>query len=131
VDDASGHHTSGYYWGNNYWTGSMSLCRSIYKHDDDEYHIKRKQSAKLGLSFNENAANVQIDHENPPFVPRFGVLKIVFRESHTTPNVRHFNSHISHTLITHFVSLSLSLTHSFAASNTLHRRLFAKLVREK
>lgn len=116
VDDASGHYTSGYYWGNNYWTGSMSLCRRIYKHDEenDHLHMKRKQSANVGLSFNENAASLQIDHENPPFVPRFAVLKFIFKESHTTPIVR-FNLHFN----TSEKKSSFSLSHSFQP-RTLH-----------
>lgn len=35
VDDASGHYTTGYFWGNNYWTGSLQLCRSIYATNRD------------------------------------------------------------------------------------------------
>lgn len=31
VDDASGHYTTGLFYGNNYWIGSLSLCKSIYK----------------------------------------------------------------------------------------------------
>lgn len=119
MDDASGHYTSGYYWGNNYWTGSMSLCRRIFKHDEDDHYMKRKQTTNVGLSFNENTASVQIDHENPPFVPRFAVLKIVFKEAHTTPIVR-FNLHFAHILMIYITI--------FAASNTSYRCLFAILM---
>lgn len=31
VDDASGHYTAGLFYGNNYWIGSLSLCKSIYR----------------------------------------------------------------------------------------------------
>lgn len=31
VDDASGHYTPGLFYGNHFWMGSLSLCRSIYK----------------------------------------------------------------------------------------------------
>lgn len=89
MDDASGRYTSGFYWGNNYWTGSMALCRRIFIfEDDDHHHHHRKQTANVGLSFNDNTASAHLDHENPPFIPRFGILKIVFKESHTIPNVR-------------------------------------------
>ena len=35
VDDASGHYTTGFFWGNNYWTGSMPLCRHIIMNEED------------------------------------------------------------------------------------------------
>lgn len=89
VDDASGHYTTGFFWGNNYWTGSMMLCRSIYKTDEDEYFSK-KQGSNVGLPFSNgnSIATDQLRHTNPPFFPRFGVLKVVLNESHTTPTVR-------------------------------------------
>lgn len=31
VDDASGHYTSALFYGNSFWMGSLSLCKSIYK----------------------------------------------------------------------------------------------------
>lgn len=31
VDDASGHYTTGLFFGNNFWIGSLSSCRAIYK----------------------------------------------------------------------------------------------------
>lgn len=90
VDDASGHYTTGYFWGNNYWMGSMTLCRSIYKENDDDFH-ERTQSSNVGLTFtsdhNANANVHQLPHENPPFFPRFAVLKININETTTTPIV--------------------------------------------
>lgn len=91
MDDASGHYTTGYFWGNNYWTGSMSLCRNIYTTDQDEFFAK-KEVVNVGLTFiNGNAASVQQNHENPPFFPRFAVLKVVLNETTTTPTVRAFH----------------------------------------
>lgn len=88
VDDASGHYTTGFFWGNNYWTGSMTLCRSIYNTDSDDFFPK-KPSSNLGLTFIDGlGADSQLRHENPPFFPRFGVLKVVFNETHTTPVVK-------------------------------------------
>jgi hypothetical protein len=29
VDDASGRYSTGWFWGNHYWTGSQSLCENI------------------------------------------------------------------------------------------------------
>lgn len=89
VDDASGHYTTGFFWGNNYWTGSMTLCRSIFRTDSDDFFSK-KQKSNMGLPFASGhvATNDELQHENPPFFPRFGVLKVALNESHTTPTVR-------------------------------------------
>jgi hypothetical protein len=40
VDDASGHYTTGFFYGNNYWTGSMPLCRSVYQTDRESSYGK-------------------------------------------------------------------------------------------
>lgn len=87
MDDASGHYTTGYFWGNNYWTGSMHLCRSIYSNDDnaDDFYQKKKDSHDGLTNLNGNVASNQLKHENPPFIPRFGVIKVAFNESNTTP----------------------------------------------
>lgn len=42
VDDASGHYTTGFFYGNNYWTGSLALCRNIYKNDVEEKRNQRE-----------------------------------------------------------------------------------------
>lgn len=65
----------------------MSSCRHIYKHYDDEHHY-RKHSANVGLSFiNGNSGHVHVKHENPPFMPRFSVLKVILSEADIAPNV--------------------------------------------
>jgi hypothetical protein len=89
VDDASGHYTTGYFWGNNYWTGSMMLCRSIFKTDEDNFFSKKAENSHDGLTTinGNNKASVLVKHENPPFVPRFGVLKVLLNETFTTPTV--------------------------------------------
>lgn len=38
VDDASGHYSSGFFYGNNYWTGSISLC--MQEREAGEDHLK-------------------------------------------------------------------------------------------
>ncbi|XP_070493189.1 nose resistant to fluoxetine protein 6 isoform X1 [Chironomus tepperi] len=87
MDDASSGFSSGYFWGNNYWMGSMALCRSIYKHDENHHY--RKQSSNVGLTFiNGNTAHVQMKHENPPFLPRFSVLRVILSEVDIAPNPR-------------------------------------------
>jgi len=89
VDDASGHYTTGFFWGNNYWTGSSRLCRSIYQIDSE--NALRKSTGNSGLPFAEgnigHAGAIEIHHENPPFFPRFGVLKVTVNETYTSPIV--------------------------------------------
>lgn len=120
VDDASGHYTTGFFWGNNYWTGSMILCRSIYKTDEDDFFSK-KQGSNVGLPFsNGNVAADQLQHSNPPFLPRFGVLKVVLNESHTTPTVS--ASHVpSRTMLTIQIS----------APHYTHWRMLAIVLRHR
>lgn len=86
MDDATSGSPNGYFWGNNYWIGSMALCRSIYKHDENNHY--RKQSSNVGLTFiNGNTAHVHIKHENPPFLPRFSVLRVILSDAEIAPNV--------------------------------------------
>lgn len=90
VDDASGRYTTGYFWGNNYWTGSKALCERIYRTDNDDFHIK-KPSANTGLTtINGNVVTAELRHENPPFFPRFGILKVVLNQTEMMPTVRAF-----------------------------------------
>lgn len=35
VWDASGHYSGGYFWGNQYWMGSRTLCREIAESESD------------------------------------------------------------------------------------------------
>lgn len=35
VADASGHYSSGYFWGNTFWLGSKSLCTEISEYDEE------------------------------------------------------------------------------------------------
>lgn len=86
MDDATSGYSSGYTWGNNYWIGSMALCRSIYKHNENHHY--RKESSNVGLTFiNGNTAHAHVKHENPPFLPRFSVLRVILSEIDIAPNV--------------------------------------------
>jgi peptidoglycan/LPS O-acetylase OafA/YrhL len=88
MDDATGHYTSGFFWGNNYFMGSMSLCKTIYKTEHDDKRI-RKNPQNVGLSFiNGNVGIAQVEVENPPFVPRFYVLRFLVNETQSSPNFR-------------------------------------------
>lgn len=65
----------------------MTLCRKIFREDDESFVLKNP-TANTGLSYSDGAAAmIQIAHKNPPFLPRFGVLKVVLKEPTTTPNV--------------------------------------------
>lgn len=91
MDDASGHYTSGFFYGNNYWMGSLALCEAIYdgastssngnntKDDKDS----NKDSGSNGLPFAEafSKAYSSVQHVPPPFVPGFYVLKLQLNET--------------------------------------------------
>lgn len=97
MDDASGHYTSGFFYGNNYWMGSLSLCQSIYK-DALEYNDETKAATSSsvaspvrnsGLPFAKAHQHVyqSVGNKNPPFVPGFFVLKMLVNETYMTPMV--------------------------------------------
>lgn len=84
MDDASGHYTTGYFYGNSYFTGSMSLCTTIYKSDRDIAFEKKRVMNKAGLSFSNEqrkTATHRIQHVNPDFLPGFYVMKVSINES--------------------------------------------------
>lgn len=41
MDDSSGRYTTGFFYGNNYFTGSLSLCTSIHRNDFYEDTIRK------------------------------------------------------------------------------------------
>ncbi|XP_055389998.1 nose resistant to fluoxetine protein 6-like [Condylostylus longicornis] len=83
IDDASGHYTSGFFYGNNYWMGSLSLCQSIYKKQNEiNNHKENSKSKKNDISYGKGHYHMKhIKHENPPFMPGFYVLKIRVNET--------------------------------------------------
>lgn len=88
MDDATGHYTNGFYYGNNYFTGSMSLCRKIFKTERDiMFEEKKLASQNTGLSVlkaERNMITQKMIHENPLFMPGFYVMKISLNESTTS-----------------------------------------------
>ncbi|XP_067638843.1 nose resistant to fluoxetine protein 6-like isoform X2 [Eurosta solidaginis] len=82
VDDASGQYTSGFFYGNNYWLGSLSLCESIYR-VGNEGNLNTKTSKSSGLPFAKAHTQVYttVYNENPPFVPGFYVIKLFLNET--------------------------------------------------
>lgn len=123
VDDASGHYTTGLFYGNNYWIGSLSLCKAIYKDTISDVptrgkyrsqsmsNVRQRFSQKLNLpndtstkanflfltcfqnfpaqnlqdqtaiSFNDAYSTEILNHDNPPFIPGFYVLKVRINET--------------------------------------------------
>uniref|UniRef100_A0A1B0FQH3 Nose resistant-to-fluoxetine protein N-terminal domain-containing protein n=1 Tax=Glossina morsitans morsitans TaxID=37546 RepID=A0A1B0FQH3_GLOMM len=83
MDDASGHYTSGFFYGNNYWMGSMSLCKAIHHavgHDRGKIAVR-----SAGLPFskdNDGYSYPSIYNDNPPFMPGFFIIKIFFNETY-------------------------------------------------
>ncbi|XP_054729042.1 O-acyltransferase like protein-like [Anastrepha obliqua] len=82
MDDASGHYTSGFFYGNNYWLGSLSLCESIY-HEDDDDRLNARNAKNSGLPFAKAHTQIYttVYNENPTFVPGFFVIKLFVNET--------------------------------------------------
>ncbi|XP_017065097.1 uncharacterized protein LOC108103880 [Drosophila eugracilis] len=101
MDDASGHYTSGFFYGNNYWMGSLALCDAI---DDGLIAAPSKDnnSTASGSSAPETetknsglpfaAAHTQgyssVYNAPPPFVPGFYVIKMQLNETLPTQVLR-------------------------------------------
>ncbi|BFG00152.1 uncharacterized protein DMAD_00214 [Drosophila madeirensis] len=109
MDDASGHYTSGFFYGNNYWMGSLALCDAI----DDGQTMAVAAAAAAGKDNNSSsrsAASEDAAHPNrnsglpfaaahtqaystvynapPPFVPGFYVIKMQLNETQPTEVMR-------------------------------------------
>ncbi|EDW26102.1 GL26963 [Drosophila persimilis] len=102
VDDASGHYTSGFFYGNNYWMGSLALCDAI---DDGRTMVATAANGKDNSSASEDAAlpnrnsglpfaaaHTQayntVYNAPPPFEPGFYVIKMQLNETLPTEVVR-------------------------------------------
>ncbi|KAH8419666.1 hypothetical protein KR009_000681, partial [Drosophila setifemur] len=97
MDDASGHYTSGFFYGNNYWMGSLALCDAI---DDGvaAIPVPSKDNSSSTPSDPNNgglpfaAAHAQgyssVYNAPPPFVPGFYVIKMQLNETLPTQVLR-------------------------------------------
>ncbi|XP_033171238.1 uncharacterized protein LOC117148124 isoform X2 [Drosophila mauritiana] len=99
MDDASGHYTSGFFYGNNYWMGSLALCDAI---DDGQIVAPGKDNSSSVASSPESetknsglpfaAAHTQgyssVYNAPPPFVPGFYVIKMQLNETLPTQVLR-------------------------------------------
>ncbi|XP_037943921.1 uncharacterized protein LOC119676734, partial [Teleopsis dalmanni] len=87
MDDASGHYTSGFFYGNNYWMGSLSLCKSIHHENTENISNDATNATKnSGLPFAKAHTQVYntILNENPPFFPSFYIVKMFLNETYPT-----------------------------------------------
>lgn len=89
VDDATGHYTSGFYYGNNYWMGSLSLCRTIIRQTviaDRNKTFAEEERRNVGLPFSKVHTQTyrRIYNEKPPFNPSFFVIKMLLNETYPT-----------------------------------------------
>ncbi|XP_034490269.1 uncharacterized protein LOC117793926 [Drosophila innubila] len=94
MDDASGHYTSGFFYGNNYWMGSLALCDAIYEgaiDNNNSNNNSNKDSGKdNGLPFAEafSRSYSSVYNAPPPFLPGFYVLKLQLNETLPTQVLR-------------------------------------------
>lgn len=87
MNDASGHYNSGFFYGNNYWMGSMSLCESIYNYENEKFIESDEGKTKnSGLPFAASHQDLyqQVHHDSPPFQPGFFVLKMLLNKTFNT-----------------------------------------------
>ncbi|KAH8387828.1 hypothetical protein KR093_009722 [Drosophila rubida] len=105
MDDASGHYTSGFFYGNNYWMGSLALCEAIYEganggsnnNNSSSNDTKSSSSGKdkndnkdsglpFAAAFSKTYSSVQ--NAPPPFQPGFFVIKLQLNETLPTEVLR-------------------------------------------
>ncbi|XP_050663607.1 nose resistant to fluoxetine protein 6-like isoform X2 [Leptidea sinapis] len=73
MEDASGRYTSMFYWGNNYWTGSVELCQILNQHHAPYKHNNRSAGSQI---FNEWRQDVSMTGLGPPFDTAFYNVKM-------------------------------------------------------
>ncbi|KAM8719653.1 hypothetical protein ACLKA7_005821 [Drosophila subpalustris] len=100
MDDASGHYTSGFFYGNNYWMGSLALCDAIYdgaitnnnnnNSNSNNNNSNKDNNKDNGLPFAEafSRAYSSVYNAPPPFLPGFYVLKMQLNETLPTQVLR-------------------------------------------
>ncbi|EDW86385.1 uncharacterized protein Dwil_GK17715 [Drosophila willistoni] len=86
MDDASGHYTSGFFYGNNYWMGSLALCDAIddaIDSDSSKDTSNTKSNNNNGLPFAKahTQAYSSVSNAPPPFLPGFYVIKMQLNET--------------------------------------------------
>ncbi|CAH1967120.1 unnamed protein product [Acanthoscelides obtectus] len=94
MDDASGRYSTGWFWGNIYWTGSQSLCEHITpkKHIVIHSQNRSRPTRAAGASLKPVSPSAPIGYKNEPIVytngPAFPVsffmLRLHLNSSFTT-----------------------------------------------
>uniref|UniRef100_A0A182R512 NRF domain-containing protein n=1 Tax=Anopheles funestus TaxID=62324 RepID=A0A182R512_ANOFN len=90
MDDSSGKYTKGFFWGNNYWTGSMDQCSYIYQNDSGADPAPKKKGRNTDITYiNGNfLGSSELEHQNPPFVPGFYMAKILINGTESFNAIR-------------------------------------------
>uniref|UniRef100_A0A1W7R5K7 Nose resistant-to-fluoxetine protein N-terminal domain-containing protein n=2 Tax=Aedes albopictus TaxID=7160 RepID=A0A1W7R5K7_AEDAL len=84
MDDSSGKYNQGFFWGNNYWTGSITQCSFIYRKSTTSKNITKVNKNTDLTYINGNFLGAsEMMHENPPFIPGFYMLKVLLNNTHT------------------------------------------------
>ncbi|KAH8265136.1 hypothetical protein KR044_001562 [Drosophila immigrans] len=105
MDDASGHYTSGFFYGNNYWMGSLALCEAIHEGatsgnsnansnntttsnsgQDNNKDDNKDSGLPFAAAFSKTYSSVA--NAPPPFQPGFFVLKLQLNETLPTEVLR-------------------------------------------
>ncbi|VEN43510.1 unnamed protein product, partial [Callosobruchus maculatus] len=94
MDDASGRYSTGWFWGNIYWTGSQSLCEHITpkKHIVIHSQNRSRSTRAAGASLNPSSPSAPVGYKDEPIVytngPTFPVsffmLRLHLNSSFTT-----------------------------------------------
>ncbi|XP_058814695.1 nose resistant to fluoxetine protein 6 isoform X2 [Topomyia yanbarensis] len=83
VDDSSGKYNQGFFWGNNYWTGSITQCSFINQSKTRSRNltkvVKNTDLSYINGNFLEAS---EMMHENPPFNTGFYMLKVLLNNTH-------------------------------------------------
>nr|CAH7764411.1 unnamed protein product [Callosobruchus chinensis] len=66
VDDASGRYSTGWFWGNIYWTGSQSLCEHITpkKHIVIHSQNRSRSTRAAGASLNPSSPSAPVGYKD-------------------------------------------------------------------
>ncbi|XP_053691463.1 O-acyltransferase like protein [Sabethes cyaneus] len=83
MDDSSGKYNKGFFWGNNYWTGSITQCSFIHRKNTSSKNLTMTTKNTDLTYINGNfLGSSDMMHENPPFVPGFYMLKVLLNNTY-------------------------------------------------
>ncbi|KAF5302728.1 hypothetical protein FQR65_LT08470 [Abscondita terminalis] len=90
MDDASGRYTTGWFWGNHYWTGSQSLCENVSP--DEDVDLDNSTSPQLPALINRSSythlqkhkSALLLNSKSSPFPLGYFTLRVNINSSFTT-----------------------------------------------